>query len=132
MTIFLDTVGLIALWNLSDQWHTAAKTAFQSLTPNTTRLVSTPFVLLECANDASRRPYRAEVVQLRQQLQANQDLIEPTSAEIHQSWIQFEQGIAGAPGVVDLVSFAIMRRLGITDAFTNDRHFATAGFVTLF
>jgi len=30
------------------------------------------------------------------------------------------------------VSFAVMRRLGITEAFTNDRHFGAAGFTTLF
>lgn len=33
---------------------------------------------------------------------------------------------------VDNVSFVVMRRLGITDAFTNDRHFKAAGFNTLF
>ena len=27
---------------------------------------------------------------------------------------------------------AVMRRLGIADAFTNDRHFKAAGFHTLF
>jgi predicted nucleic acid-binding protein len=30
------------------------------------------------------------------------------------------------------ISFTIMRRLGITRAFTNDRHFRAAGFETLF
>jgi predicted nucleic acid-binding protein len=30
------------------------------------------------------------------------------------------------------VSFAVMRRLGIQRAFTNDRHFREAGFETLF
>ena len=36
-TVFLDTVGLIALWNLSDQWHAAAAGAYQRLDPNATR-----------------------------------------------------------------------------------------------
>ena len=35
-------------------------------------------------------------------------------------------------GIVDHISFAVMRRLGIADAFTNDRHFKAAGFNTLF
>jgi predicted nucleic acid-binding protein len=30
------------------------------------------------------------------------------------------------------VSFSVMRRLGLTRAFTNDRHFAAAGFEALF
>ena len=39
---------------------------------------------------------------------------------------------ATSAGIVDQVSFAVMRRLGITDAFTNDRHFKAAGFRALF
>ncbi len=39
---------------------------------------------------------------------------------------------AGQAGIVDQVSFVVMRRLGITEAFTNDRHFQAAGFHTLF
>jgi len=39
---------------------------------------------------------------------------------------------AKSAGVVDHVTFLIMRRLGLTEAFTNDRHFETAGFILLF
>jgi uncharacterized protein len=31
-------------------------------------------------------------------------------------------------GLVDCASFVLMRERGITDAFTNDRHFQQAGF----
>jgi hypothetical protein len=34
-------------------------------------------------------------------------------------------------GLVDCVSFVIMRSLGIREAFTADRHFEQAGFVAL-
>jgi hypothetical protein len=27
--VFLDTVGLIAVWDLADQWNTAADAAYQ-------------------------------------------------------------------------------------------------------
>ena len=44
--------------------------------------------------------------------------------------------VAGAAthdaGIVDLVSFAVLRRLGITQVFTNDKHFTAAGFEVLF
>jgi predicted nucleic acid-binding protein len=33
---------------------------------------------------------------------------------------------------VDHISFVVMRRLGVTKAFTNDRHFRAAGFEVLF
>ena len=35
-------------------------------------------------------------------------------------------------GIVDHVSFVVMRRLGLTQAFTNDAHFRAAGFEVLF
>jgi predicted nucleic acid-binding protein len=31
MAVFLDTVGLIALWDRADQWHSAADAAFQQI-----------------------------------------------------------------------------------------------------
>ena len=39
---------------------------------------------------------------------------------------------AGQAGIVDQVSFVVMRRLGLDEAFTNDRHFQAAGFATWF
>lgn len=29
--VFLDTVGLIATWDIRDQWHAAAEAAYQDL-----------------------------------------------------------------------------------------------------
>jgi len=39
---------------------------------------------------------------------------------------------AGDAGIVDHVSFQVMRRLGITEEFTNDKHFQAAGFAVQF
>ena len=130
--VFLDTVGLIALWNRSDQWHAAANAAFRTLDPKTTRLISTEYVLLECGNDAARRPYRNMVIALRDDLALSGDLYMPTSTDLIQAWTDYAAGIAGSASIVDHVSFAVMRRLGVTDAFTNDRHFVAAGFTALF
>ena len=46
--------------------------------------------------------------------------------------INRERNEAGQAGIVDQVSFIVMRRWGITEAFTNDRHFQAAGFRALF
>ena len=69
---------------------------------------------------------------MREDLGLAGDLFEPTPSEIEQAWNEYGQGPAGSAGVVDLISFAVMRRLAITEAFTNDKHFSVAGFHVLF
>lgn len=131
-TVFLDTVGLLALWDKTDQWRQAASAARASLGVAGVRLVTTPLVLMECGNAAARKPYRSDVCLLRERLTRHGNLIQPTEAEIEEAWSAYRRDSAGGAGIVDHISFIIMRRLGITDAFTNDRHFKTAGFNTLF
>ena len=130
--VFLDTVGLIAVWESTDQWHAAADAAYRALLAQGRRLVTTPQVLFECGNAAARRPYRLRVNVLRQSLIQAGLLVEPTAQEIEDAWAAYDRGDGGQAGIVDQVSFVTMRRLGITEAFTNDRHFQAAGFVTLF
>ncbi|MFN0050623.1 MAG: hypothetical protein ACKV0T_00440 [Planctomycetales bacterium] len=57
---------------------------------------------------------------------------EPTASEISQALSEYGLGAAGSAGVVDHVSFAVMRKLAITEAFTNDKHFEATGFRVLF
>ncbi|HJT36198.1 MAG TPA: hypothetical protein VJ783_29525 [Pirellulales bacterium] len=59
-------------------------------------------------------------------------MAEPTAQEIEDAWVAYDRGDAVRAGVVDPVSFQVMRRLGITEAFTNDKHFVAAGFNVLF
>jgi uncharacterized protein len=130
--VFLDTVGMIAVWDDTDQWHAAAQAAYQRLLAQGRRLVTTHLVLCECANAAARRPYRGDVKELRDFLVKEQLVIEPTPEEIEEAWAAYDRGEAGQAGIVDHVSFVVMRRLDLTEAFTNDRHFLAAGFVVLF
>ncbi len=130
--VFLDTVGLLAVWDVSDQWHAAADAAYQKLLQQARPLVTTPFVLLECGNAAARRPYRLRVNVLRQYLIQEGLLVEPTLREIEEAWAAYDRRDAAEAGIVDQVSFVVMRRLGATEAFTNDQHFRAAGFAVLF
>ena len=129
--VFLDTVGLIALWDKSDQWHQAASAAFGKL-PAGSLVTTTTFVLLECGNAGTRKPYRSSVDDIRIQLTQKGLLVIPSDDDWNQAWQDYRTGHANTGGIVDQVSFVVMRRLGITDAFTNDQHFQSAGFTTLF
>jgi predicted nucleic acid-binding protein len=130
--VFLDTVGMIAVWDETDQWHADAKAAYALLFNQGRKLVTTPLVLCECGNASARRTYRQDVCELRRTLLQEGLLIEPTAQEIDNAWAAYERGGAGQAGIVDQMSFEVMRRLGITEAFTNDRHFQAAGFTVLF
>ncbi|HUG89761.1 MAG TPA: hypothetical protein VML55_02945 [Planctomycetaceae bacterium] len=130
--VFLDTVGLIAVWDTSDQWHEPADCAYQELIREGCRILTTSFVLLECGNAAARRPYRHRVNALRQSLADEGLLVEPTADDVEAAWQAYNRGEAAQAGIVDHVSFVAMRRLGVTSVFSNDEHFAAAGFETLF
>jgi predicted nucleic acid-binding protein len=79
--VLLDTVGLLALWNVRDQWHAGTSSAFAGLIAPGAQFCATSFVLLECGNAAARTPFRTDVVELRNQLRAAGTLIEPTNAD---------------------------------------------------
>lgn len=131
-SVFLDTVGLIALWDQDDQWHDAASRAFARLLSDRVPVATTCYVLAECGNAAARTTMRQDVVLLRERLEAAGRLIFPTVDDWRTAWDGYRQGTAGQAGLVDQVSFAVMRRLDVEDAFTNDRHFSAAGFHVLF
>jgi predicted nucleic acid-binding protein len=72
------------------------------------------------------------VDETREEMEASGRLIVPTEADWREAWLSYRRDGVGAAGAVDQVSFTVMRRLGITDAFANDRHFKAAAFNTLF
>jgi predicted nucleic acid-binding protein len=131
-SVFLDTVGLLALWDVSDQWHASAEVAFAKLISNRARLISTSFIMIECGNAAARRPYRPAVARFRQELQQSGRLIVPTEDDWNSAWSNYEKGKPGDAGIVDHLSFVVLKRVGVTDVFSNDRHFKAAGFSTMF
>jgi predicted nucleic acid-binding protein len=95
-------------------------------------MVTTTAVMCECGNALARTHLRTKVVRAREELLAAGDLIDPLDADVSIAWAEYALGTAGAAGITDQVSFAVMRRLGISKAFTNDRHFRAAGFELLF
>lgn len=130
--VFLDTVGLVGVWETRDRWHRAAAPVFELLLASRVPLFTTTFVLLECANAVARKPYRSDVVELRTYLEEEDLIVHPTLDDWEQAWFHYQRGDYGGAGLVDNVSFVVMRRLGIARAFTNDKHFAAAGLDVMF
>jgi len=130
--VFVDTVGMLAVWDRMDQWHQEAERAYSLLDPCATILFSTPLVMAECANALARTRFRSEVDEFRKRLETAGNLVWPTSEDWEAAWAAYREGQCDQAGLVDQVSFLVMRRLGITRSFTNNRHFRAAGFETLF
>ena len=131
-SVFLDSVGLIALWSKRDQWHAAAAAAHAALLAQNAAMVTTEAILFESGNALARTPHRHAVVVLKQHLEDSGDLIVPSADEGSRAWRAYAEGEAGNAGIVGHIFFEVVRRLGIREAFTNDQHFEAAGFTALF
>ena len=130
--VFLDTVGLLATWDKADQWHPVASAVHEQILRDRILVTTTTAVLLECGNAAARKPFREDVVTLRNRLERNNLLVPVEDDDWQAAWFAYARGAQGSAGIVDQLSFAVMRRLGLTQVFTNDQHFRAAGFETLF
>src|SRR5205823_13183620 len=100
-TAFLDTVGLLALWESRDQWHQDARRTMEKLVGERVKLITSSVILYECGNAAARKPYRADVDQLRTDLISTGRLILPMPEDDEHAWREYRQGTLGEAGIVD-------------------------------
>lgn len=84
--IFLDTVGMLAVWDFDDQWHNAADDAYRRIVSARQSVVTTSYILLECGNAAARRTCREDVCILRRTLELRDELIVPTVGDWTNAW----------------------------------------------
>src|SRR4051812_27996816 len=96
---FLDTVGLLAQWDKTDQWYGAARQAYGTMLASHKPLVTTTYVLLECGNAASRRSFRSAVARFREEMQAGGRIIAPTEEDWQAAWMAYADGDATEPGI---------------------------------
>ena len=129
--VFLDTVGILALLERSDLFHQAAREAWEILNRAARPVRTTSLLLLECGNAVARKPYRRRISEMRREFLADGTLIVPDTTDVEAGWSAYERGEAGQAGIGDHVSFVVMRKLGLTEAFSHDAHFRAAGFETL-
>lgn len=128
--IFLDTSFTIALINDKDQHHEKAR----EILPTYSRdyLVTTDAVLLEIGN-ALAKDYKSESLEIIKTLRSSNktEVVEINSVLFEKGLQLYEKFHDKNWGLVDCISFVVMKENGITDALTGDRHFAQAGFRAL-
>lgn len=129
MLVFCDTSALYAVANRDDESHVAASRIWTRLVEEEQlRAITTNYVVVETFSLAQRRRgLRAA----RAIAEALHDCIEVAfvDEDLHRAAIdECLQRRRRTVSLVDYVSFAFMRRLGIQVAFAFDRHFAEQGF----
>ncbi|MCL4819845.1 MAG: PIN domain-containing protein [Vicinamibacteria bacterium] len=130
MSVFVDTSGLLAVLDADDAFHPRADVTWRKLLASDRTLVTTNYVLVETF----------ALAQSRLGLDAVRALQQDVVPALRVLWVDGELHGAGATALltagrrrlslVDCVSFEVMRREGMRQAFCFDRHFAEQGFET--
>ncbi len=114
----------------SDQSHKAAAALWDEFEKLAIPSITSSFVLAEAMTLIGRRTTHHFAARRARLIYASHSLtiVRPTVKDELQAVLLFEKYADKSISFVDCTSFAIMKRLGITDVFAFDRHFAIAGF----
>ena len=123
--IFLDTSVIYALADRRDEFHGVARTRFDLALQSRRPLVTHSYVLVEAMALLQRRLDLRTALEFSRNAAAFED--EWVGAGLHRQALAALSAGAGT-SFVDQVSFAVMRRRGITEALALDADFVAAGF----
>ncbi|MBD0385943.1 MAG: type II toxin-antitoxin system VapC family toxin [Nostoc sp. C3-bin3] len=128
--IFVDTLFVVALINQRDQYHQQASELADSL--ETQLLITTDAVLLEIGN-ALARNYKNEAVEIIEHFFGSDEveIVRLTPELFAQAFILYKTHQDKAWGLVDCISFVVMKQSEVSQALTFDQHFVQAGFQAL-
>jgi len=131
MSIFIDTPAFIAVLNADDAHHPKAQDLWNSLLASGEPLITSNYVLLETISVAQRRLGMGAVRAFYADGSPVLDVVWVTES-VHEA-AEVSLLVAGRRdlSLVDCTSFELMRRRGLTRAFTFDPHFADQGFECL-
>lgn len=126
MIVFVDTSALLGVLDRADVANPGLSEAMGGLDRD--RIVTHGYVAAETVSLVRRRLGSQAAVELIDRLLPTID-VRPVDAELHGSALdEYRAARAEGPSFVDRVSFAFMRREGISIAFCVDRDFEAAGF----
>lgn len=131
--LFADASYWIALVNPKDSLHEKAKSMSTKLVA--VRIVTSEMVLTEVLNDFSERGEylrKAAVIMVEQLRNDSEIAIVPQSSlQFQEAFVLYAKRNDKDWSHTDCASFHAMKREGITEALTYDRHFEQAGFQAL-
>lgn len=127
MTLFVDTSALYALMDRDDPNHETARRFWAEIGPDRP-LLTHNYVLVETSALVQRRLGMAA-------FKALVDELTPPITTVFVDRATHDAAVTGVLGaqmrqlsLVDMVSFEVMRRAGVSEAFAFDDHFTRFGF----
>ena len=131
MSCFVDSSGLMAVFDANDPRRAAAETVLRRLRAEDALLVSTNYVVLETWSIAQRR-FGLQAVRTLQADILPLLVLQWVDEQIHAAAVAALFAARRRQlSLVDCTSLEVMRRLGISRVFAFDPHFAEQGFEVL-
>lgn len=128
IAIYVDTSAIVAIINRRDVSHLGAKAQWENLLSSDSTLLCSNYVIVESI----------AIIQRRLGIEALRVFQEDIVPLINIEWVDEQTHCTGTTALLaaakrelsltDCISFSVMRRLGVKDAFTYDKHFAEEGF----
>jgi predicted nucleic acid-binding protein len=131
--IFIDTGAFVARYVERDQHHAKAIAYWKRLAELNSACYTSNLVLSETLSLLARRTTYQFATQRAQQLYSSNALriLRPNAQDESSAVLLFMQYSTRKVSFCDCVSFVLMRRAGIVDAFSFDDDFTVAGFDAL-
>ena len=131
--VFVDTSAWVGYFARHDQHHAEAVSIFEALGDAGTILVTSDYVLAETVTRTRAISGSRDTLRVWEELESGEtaQLIEVEPELRHEARRLFRKYPGLVLSLTDCVSFALMRRLTITEAFTFDLDFRKAGFSVL-
>ena len=127
---FIDTSFVVALVNRKDQHHSRAFELASEFEQQS--LITTDAVLLEIGNALAKNFREASIQVIDDFLTSDKIQIVSLHPDLFQrAFSLYRSHLDKTWGLIDCVSFVVMRDAGVINALTTDKHFGQAGFRTL-
>lgn len=128
--IFVDTLFIVALINQRDAYH--AKALEIADLYESASLLTTDAVLLEVGN-ALARNFKSQAIEVIDDFlsSAEVEIVRLTPQIFGRAYSLYKQYEDKEWGLVDCISFVVMRDASVDSALTFDQHFVQAGFQAL-
>lgn len=133
--LFVDTSGWGSYLSRRDPLHGATAELVKRLMKEHRRLVTTNYILAELVALLSNRYHlnRQELVNLVNavKMDVSVEIVYIEQSIDNEAWNLLQVRLDKEWSMVDVSSFVVMQRFGMTHALTTDHHFTQAGFTRL-